>query len=61
MGLLCCELGLHEIVCERDPSPTTSQLDRAPQRQDQNLLYDDKGRVGPTVHDQTGGQLVQPD
>ena len=61
MGLLCCELGLHEIVCEWDPCPATSQFDRAPQTQDQNPSYDDKGRVRPTVHDQTGGQLVQPD
>ena len=55
MGLLCCELGLHEIVCEWDPSPASSQFDRAPQGQDQNPPYDDQGRVRLAVHDQTGG------
>ena len=52
---LCCKLGFHEIVCERDPSPTASEFDRAPQGQDQNPPYDDQGRVRLAVHDQTGG------
>ena len=33
VGFLCCELGLHEIVCERDPHPAASEFDRAPQGQ----------------------------